>query len=135
VFDLHCDMLSKSLAIFRRGLAITPENLIEGGVKIQTFAVFSFPDRGSYKTALKEIAMFQRMLARNREIMEYIIDSGKIDKKKEQSKIYCLLAVEGGHIFRDIDDVRFFAKMGIFYITINRLLCHRKALRKYRYHY
>ncbi len=119
VIDLHCDVLTKSLLIFRKRLTVTPESLKKGNVGAQVFALFVHPKiRKTKNLVFREIAIFQRIMERNQETLKYIIKTQDIERVYKEGKTAAILAVEGGNIIENLDDLRFFANMGILYLTI-----------------
>jgi len=119
VIDLHCDILSKSLRVFRKGLMVTPERLKKGNVKAQILAIFVNPAiKNQSKVVFREISIFQKLVERHEETLEYVINIKDIDKVYKKGKTALLLAIEGANILRNLEDLRFFANIGIVYLTI-----------------
>jgi len=98
---------------------VTPESLKKGNVGAQVFALFVHPKIKKTKNfVLREVAIFQRIMERNHKILKYIIKTQDIEKVRKEEKTAAILAIEGGNIIETLDDLRFFANMGILYITI-----------------
>ena len=98
---------------------MTPESLKKGNVGAQVFALFVHPKIKKTKNfVLREVAIFQRIMERNHKILKYIIKTQDIEKVRKEEKTAAILAIEGGNIIETLDDLRFFANMGILYITI-----------------
>lgn len=123
IIDLHCDVLYKLwLAEGKLSFADSPEldtnkqRLLEGGVKVQSFAIFTPPSLKAehrFQAALDQIYYFQtEVLAKNPE-MKQIKDWSDFDKLQD-GEVGAMLTLEGVEpIGNDLKKLQLFYELGV----------------------
>ena len=123
IIDLHCDALlklyeSKGKVKFRDSLELDTnyERLVAGGVKLQAFAIFIYPDIKSdqkFQVALDQIHYFYTDVLANNPNMKHIKEWSDFDQLKE-GEIGAVLTLEGvDAIGNDLQKLSILHQLGV----------------------
>ncbi|WP_342514060.1 dipeptidase [Sporosarcina sp. FSL K6-1522] len=123
IIDLHCDALlklyeSKGKVKFRDSLELDTnyERLVAGGVKVQAFAIFIYPDIKSdqkFQVALDQIHYFYTDVLANNPNMKHIKEWSDFDQLKE-GEIGAVLTLEGvDAIGNDLQKLSILHQLGV----------------------
>ena len=123
IIDLHCDVLlrlyeSKGKLKFRDSLELDTsyEKLIKGGVKVQAFALFVYPEMKSdqkFQAALDQIHYFYTDVLGNNPYMKLIKEWSDFDQLKD-GEIGAMLTLEGvDAIGNDLQKLSILHQLGV----------------------
>jgi membrane dipeptidase len=108
------------------GTHIDIPRLKESGVKLIVCCVYALnrlPYRNCFETARAQIAMFEEWLLEHSDDFEHAKNPADADRIVSSGKIAAVLALEGGHhIAGKLENLEYFRKAGIFYITLVHFL-------------
>jgi membrane dipeptidase len=126
VIDGHCDTVMGALS-GRIDLSVRNEighmdipRMLEGGLDAQFFACFTSPDSGqeSAKITLEMLDVLYQTAEKDKRFV-IVKTADDILKAKQEGKIACIPAIEGGHaILGDIRLLRDYRRLGVRYMTL-----------------
>ena len=103
VIDLHCDLLGcieqePKLHFDHPDLNCSIPQLLKGGVKLQTLALFTITCSGSTRIAEKQIALYQKLLSTYPTVAPFSTYNPTSDK------LHCILAIENASGLAEEDE-------------------------------
>ncbi len=130
VCDLHCDTILCLRDEQTKGLkgslrsnkhSIDLEKLEQGGVRVQTFALFTDRKNGKApeQEALSLLNTFQKALEENKDRLIQIRTRKDLEAAEKGEKIGALLSLEEGDVmFQDLSLLEFWQRMGVRLIAL-----------------
>ena len=124
--DLHSHPL---LPIRPFGTHIDIPRIKASGVKLMVCCVYALnrlPHRSCFEAAKGQIRQFERWVLENPDSIAHARSASEIEPIISTGKVAAVLALEGGHhLSGDLSTLDFFAKAGVFYITLAHFLNNR----------
>lgn len=99
IIDFHCDLLSYLESIpnsspFDSAIGCSIPAMKEGNVALQIMAIYSATEKGSTKTAIKQSAIFKKLLDEYSEELTLVKELGDLGSIPTSSKIGILASIE-----------------------------------------
>ncbi len=127
VADLHCDLLlflqmKKERTPFEPICRASHPQMHQGGVKLQTMAIFTYPKKGSVESAREQLEIFSTLPRRYEG--KYAFYTGKEDLLHSSDQVYILPAFENASGFCEEDEPleRGLSRLQHIYEKLKRIL-------------